>query len=167
MGCSLFGFVAAVLVFFGARLVAVGAEEFKVGGEDGWREPDKKDFYNLWAGKIRFRVGDSIYFVYHDDSVLAVDKAGYYHCNATRPYATFTDGNTTFSLDRPGLFYFSSGHRHHCEHGQRLIVDVLHSSPSSSPPLSAPTSSSTTASALGTVAALVAAVVAVVMAAVH
>ncbi|KAK1313119.1 hypothetical protein QJS10_CPA06g00782 [Acorus calamus] len=73
-------------------------------------------------------------FVYNNDSVLAVDKAGYYHCNMSHPYATFNDGNTTIALDRPGIFYFVSGYPDHCKNGQRLIVRVLALHPPSPSP---------------------------------
>ncbi|KAK1289042.1 hypothetical protein QJS10_CPB18g01050 [Acorus calamus] len=61
---SLFGFFFVVIVVIVARFSGAGAEEFKVGDEAGWREPpekDSSDFYNIWAGKNRFLVGDSIY----------------------------------------------------------------------------------------------------------
>jgi len=43
--------------------IAVGAaNEYKVGDHDGWRVPAENDpgFYEKWASKIKFLVGDSI-----------------------------------------------------------------------------------------------------------
>ena len=65
-------------------------------------------------------------FVYDKDSVMEVDKWGFYHCNASDPITAFDNGNSTFYLDRPGLFYFISGSNAHCTSGQRLIVEVMH-----------------------------------------
>lgn len=40
----------------------VAGERFKVGDEEGWREPDPAhaDMYALWAGRTTFRAGDSL-----------------------------------------------------------------------------------------------------------
>lgn len=70
-------------------------------------------------------------FDYKNDSVLVVDKKGYYHCVASNPISSFSDGKTIYKLEKPGLIYFISGVPDHCKNGQRLIVDVmaLHPSP--------------------------------------
>ncbi|XP_077228547.1 mavicyanin-like [Tasmannia lanceolata] len=132
--------ISSFLGFLGVLLTAMNmvfgaSNEFKVGNEEGWREPNEKDkeIYKKWAASIRFVVGDSIYFEYKkDDSVLVVDKSGYYHCNTSNPITTFTDGTTLVKLDRPGPFYFISGAPNHCKKGQRLIVNVL-TQPSDAP----------------------------------
>ncbi|MCL7024939.1 hypothetical protein MKW94_029356 [Papaver nudicaule] len=113
--------------------------EFRVGGKLGWREPDANhtDMYELWATKNRFRIGDSLYFEYRNDSVLEVEKQGYYHCNMTATLASFNDGKTVINLDQPGPFYFISGALEHCKNGQRLLIDVINpnqTSPPSRPP---------------------------------
>ena len=67
-------------------------------------------------------------FVYRNDSVMKVGKAGYYHCNETAPDADAAaprDGTTLFVLDAPGPAYFASADLAHCNMGQRLAVDVL------------------------------------------
>ncbi|MQM08063.1 hypothetical protein Taro_040918 [Colocasia esculenta] len=135
---------ACFVLSLAGGVAVVASEQFKVGGDEGWRQPDPKntDMYALWAGRTSFRVGDSIYFEYGNDSVLLVDKRGYYHCNTTNVTAAFHDGRTVFNLDKPGLLYFISGEPGHCKNGQRLIVDVTAPAPShhrpSPPPLPAP-----------------------------
>ncbi|ESQ27013.1 hypothetical protein EUTSA_v10019806mg [Eutrema salsugineum] len=133
---------------------------FKVGDEFGWRVPLQNDtaVYSHWASSNRFHIGDSLSFVYEKDSVMEVDKWGFYHCNGSDPITAFDNGNSTFNLDRPGLFYFISGSTLHCTSGQRLIVEVMHihhhhhhdqSMPPSMSPLSASVSASPSASASG------------------
>lgn len=74
-------------------------------------------------------------FVYKNDSVMVVDKYGYYHCNSTNPTSVFKDGNTVVNLERPGPAYFVSGDPGHCKDGQRLMVEVITLHPGSrSPP---------------------------------
>jgi hypothetical protein len=85
-------------------------------------------------------------FVYKNDSVLRVSKAGYYHCNETAADAAPRDGRTVFLLDGPGFAYFASADLAHCGMGERLAVSVLAAgslpapapSPSSSSSSSAP-----------------------------
>ncbi|GAB4850246.1 hypothetical protein Ancab_029542 [Ancistrocladus abbreviatus] len=108
-------------------LTTTALKEFSVGGRQGWRIPDANDstMYNDWAGRERFHVGDALRFRYQNDSVLVVDKYGYYHCSIEDPISSYTDGNTLITLDRSGLFYFTSGDVERCKNGQRLIVDVM------------------------------------------
>ncbi|KAJ0256741.1 ENODL7 [Hirschfeldia incana] len=105
-----------------------GPRVFKVGDEFEWRVPLQNDtsVYSRWASTNRFHIGDSLTFVYDKDSVMEVDKGSFYHCNASDPITAFDNGNSTFILDRPGLFYFISGSNAHCTSGQRLIVEVMH-----------------------------------------
>ncbi|KAI4387000.1 hypothetical protein MLD38_004869 [Melastoma candidum] len=110
-------------------MVAEALKTFKVGGHEGWLEPGtgNSSFYVDWASSHRFHVGDSLNFEYkEDDSVMVVDKWSYYHCDAANPIEEFTDGNSTFVLDRPGPFFFISGAENHCRNGQRLLVEVIH-----------------------------------------
>ncbi|KAF8407089.1 hypothetical protein HHK36_006214 [Tetracentron sinense] len=123
---SLLG-LCAVLVLVTINTVTGASYEFKVGDTRGWREPDANDtaMYNQWAAKNRFRVGDSLFFKYKEDSVLVVDKWGYYHCNTTNPISAFNNRKTVIKLDKPGLFYFISGAPDHCRNGQRIAINVL------------------------------------------
>ncbi|KAG6507890.1 hypothetical protein ZIOFF_033243 [Zingiber officinale] len=93
----------------------VSAIKFRVGGEKGWTEPngDAAENYNHWASHNRFRVGDSLYFKYENDSLLEVTKEDYKKCYTANPLRKFASGITTVALDRSGLFFFISGHQHH------------------------------------------------------
>ncbi|XP_057519009.1 early nodulin-like protein 7 [Amaranthus tricolor] len=104
-----------------------GFKTFVVGGRINWTVPqgNHTTFYDEWAASKRFHVGDSLHFIYQNDSVLQVDKYGYYHCDITKSTATFTDGDTHLKLEHPDLTYFISGYVDHCINGQRLAVDVM------------------------------------------
>ncbi|RLM80076.1 mavicyanin-like [Panicum miliaceum] len=129
--------LAAVLVLAVLSLqaavssAAAKGTRYTVGGADGWRVPppeDKERFYADWASNITFyddRRRRRRQFVYKNDSVIKVGKAGYYHCNETAADAAPRDGTTLFVLDAPGPAYFASADLDHCNMGQRLMVDVL------------------------------------------
>lgn len=55
---------ATLVVLGSANSLATveGVKEFKVGGREGWREPDENStsMYNDWATRLRFHVGDSL-----------------------------------------------------------------------------------------------------------
>lgn len=89
--------------------------------------------YDLYAG-----------FEYKNDSVVVVDKWGYYHCNASHPISVYNTGNTIINIEKPGPRYFVSGDHEHCKNGQRLLVEVIRvhqDSPAPSPFSSAASSS--------------------------
>ncbi|RDX83515.1 Early nodulin-like protein 2, partial [Mucuna pruriens] len=128
-------FTASIVVFAVMDTPVEAAREFKVGDHLGWHEPSPNDtaFYNQWAARNRFQVGDSLVFEYEDDTVVSVEKWDYFHCDSNNPINTFDDGNSTVILDSPGAFYFISGTEDHCKNGQKLIVEVM--SPHSTPPI--------------------------------
>ncbi|KAL7140138.1 hypothetical protein ABFS83_09G101900 [Erythranthe nasuta] len=141
-----FGFAALfiILAITSSSPAATAAEEFKVGDDEGWRQPAANDteMYTRWASTMRFHVGDSLRFEYKNDSVVVVDKWGYYHCNSTHPIsAVFDDGNTVFNLGLPGPAYFVSSDPVRCKNGQRLMVEVIslmHDDPISRSPAPSP-----------------------------
>ncbi|KAL6559911.1 hypothetical protein OROGR_005028 [Orobanche gracilis] len=134
-----FCFVTTMLTIAitGSPPSAWAAEEFKVGGDEGWRRlaSDETDLYAKWAATMRFHVGDSLRFEYNNDTVVVVDKWGYYHCNTRHAVSVFKDGNTVINLKQPGPVYFISANRDHCKNGQRLVVEVMtwHPIPQSPP----------------------------------
>ncbi|KAF5960225.1 hypothetical protein HYC85_001434 [Camellia sinensis] len=79
------------------------AYQFNVGGKEGW------------CSSITTA----------SDSVLVVNKQDYDNCNTQNPITKMEDGNSVFKLDRSGPFYFISGNKSNCDHGQKLIVVVL------------------------------------------
>lgn len=64
-------------------------------------------------------------FEYKNDSVLQVEKWGYYHCNASKAIIAYNNEKSVMKLDRSGPFYFISGSPDHCNNGQRLLVEVM------------------------------------------
>lgn len=89
-----------------------------------------------------FRFGSAAEFVYKNDTVLRVSKAGYYHCNETVADAAPRDGSTIFLLDAPGDAYFASADLLHCGWGERLAVTVLATAGAGLPPAPSPSPSS-------------------------
>ncbi|RWR93425.1 early nodulin-like protein 1 [Cinnamomum micranthum f. kanehirae] len=88
-----------------------GATQFKVGGSSGWTVPTDPTAYNQWAQKNRFRIGDSLLFVYPPgkDSVLHVKKDDYYNCNTKSFLDSYNDGKHFFHVQPIGAHYFISG----------------------------------------------------------
>jgi hypothetical protein len=82
---------------------------------------------------MRIRIWECIAeFVYKNDTVIKVSKAGYYHCNETAGVGTGPvpkDGSTLFLLDAPGFTYFASADLGHCADGERLMINVLAAEP--------------------------------------
>ncbi|KAL3512307.1 hypothetical protein ACH5RR_025024 [Cinchona calisaya] len=100
--------------------------EFQVGGDDGWVVPSKNhDHYNDWASRNRFKVNDTLKFTYKKDSVLVVTEEEYEKCRSAHPIFFSNNGDTIYTLDRSGLFYFISGVSGHCERGLKMIIKVL------------------------------------------
>ncbi|KAJ1278656.1 hypothetical protein BS78_04G095400 [Paspalum vaginatum] len=126
--------LAAVLA---VGVAAAAGKRYRVGGAAGWVVPPpegKEKYYVDWASTIAFHVDDSLEFVYANDSVIRVGKAGYYHCNETAAAdAAPRDGSTVFVLDAPGDAYFASADVGHCKMGQRLAVNVLAGGPPLAP----------------------------------
>ncbi|VAH84412.1 uclacyanin-3-like [Triticum dicoccoides] len=133
--------VMVLVVLCPTASAAPKGKQYKVGGPEGWRVPPKADkemAYVKWASNITFFVGDSVEFVYKNDSVIKVSKVGYYHCNETAGIGTGPgprDGKTLFILDAPGFVYFASSNLGHCKDGQKLLIKVL--DPEQRPPASA------------------------------
>ncbi|KAJ1703943.1 hypothetical protein LUZ63_003722 [Rhynchospora breviuscula] len=125
-----------------------GATQFKVGGSNGWSVPAPNTVsYNQWAQANRFKIGDSLAFTYPqgNDSVLVVDRDAYNTCNTSSYIKKFADGNSVFTFDRSGPFFFISGIEDNCLKKESLVVIVLanrtskiDSQPSSSPPSTSP-----------------------------
>ncbi|CAI9089377.1 OLC1v1023942C1 [Oldenlandia corymbosa var. corymbosa] len=113
------------------------AYTFYVGGRDGWVLNPKEE-YNQWASRMRFLINDTLIFKYEKghDTVLEVNKDDYFNCYKEKPLQALKDGDSVFKFDRPGPFFFISGHADNCAKGQRIITVVLH--PRNPPPAPAP-----------------------------
>nr|GEX52638.1 putative cupredoxin [Tanacetum cinerariifolium] len=96
-----------------------------VGGAVGWRLPaaNETELYNVWASRRRFHIGDSLRFRY-TDSVVMVEKWGFFHCDASQPIVYYNTGDTVVNLDKVGVFYFISGSEERCNKGQKMILNV-------------------------------------------
>ncbi|KAF9589100.1 hypothetical protein IFM89_018831 [Coptis chinensis] len=119
------------LVLFGLVLLMqrAGATDYKVGGAKGWSVPNDPNApsYNQWAEGERFRIGDSLLFVYPSDkdSVLQVNMDDYTNCNTASPIATFTDGKTVFKFSQSGAHYFISGNKDNCVKNEKMHIIVM------------------------------------------
>nr|XP_043616394.1 stellacyanin-like [Erigeron canadensis] len=120
-------YISLALFFFAIAIATAMAKEYEVGGHVGWRIPasNETELYNVWASRRSFHVGDSLRFRYSTESVVMVDKFGYYHCDSTHPIAYFNDGNTLVKLDKLGTVYFISGNWERCIKGQSMLLDVV------------------------------------------
>ncbi|KAK1416860.1 hypothetical protein QVD17_25977 [Tagetes erecta] len=124
--CTFFFFFAISVV-----VSSVSATEFQVGGVVGWRIPavNESQLYNVWASRRRFFIGDSLRFRYNNDSVVVVEKWGFYHCNSSKPIASFNDGDTVINLDNAGTMYFISGDADRCKQGVNMMLEVMSPGP--------------------------------------
>ncbi|EOY02622.1 Early nodulin-like protein 21, partial [Theobroma cacao] len=126
----------SVILLFSLQHSSVSSLEFQAGGSKGWVVPPENDtkIYNECASDNRFQIGDTTRFKFRKDSVMEVVEKDYKNCNSTQPKFFSNNGNSVFTLDHAGTFYFISGASGHCERGQRMIVRVM------SPQESLPTS---------------------------
>ncbi|KAG8072213.1 hypothetical protein GUJ93_ZPchr0006g43005 [Zizania palustris] len=141
---SLVVFAAAAFVLLAGAVSVSSSTVYTVGDERGWAVPSSStvESYNHWAKRNRFQVGDVLDFRYVNDSVLVVNHDDYKQCKSASPVSRFTDGDTKFTFDRYGLFFFICGVPAHCEEGQRMIVRVMAESALSAAPSTAPTPTS-------------------------
>uniref|UniRef100_A0A0E0H764 Phytocyanin domain-containing protein n=1 Tax=Oryza nivara TaxID=4536 RepID=A0A0E0H764_ORYNI len=125
--------VSVGLAWLGLMAAAASATQFRVGGGRGWSVPDANaEPYNSWAGRMRFQIGDQLLFVYpkETDAVVVVDQGAYDACNTSSSVAgggggRYDDGNTVFTFDRSGPFFFISGNEANCRAGEKLVVVVM------------------------------------------
>ncbi|XP_031498549.1 mavicyanin-like [Nymphaea colorata] len=116
---------------------------FRVGDLDAWGVPAPvtPKIYDDWSQNNKFRIGDSLLFLYppSEESLVQVTEDAFKSCNISNPIAYFNDGNTLFNITGPGTFYFTSGVGGHCLRLQKLAVFVP-SNGTSNQPSSAPSS---------------------------
>ncbi|XP_049347344.1 early nodulin-like protein 2 [Solanum verrucosum] len=138
-----------VLLVLACLFTSSYSSQYTVGGKDGWVLNPSVD-YNTWSQHMRFIINDSVLFKYKQgaDSVLEVSKDDYDKCNTGNPIKKMEDGNSIFTLDRSGPFYFISGNKDNCDKGQKLQIIVISvrnqtPAPGVAPPTSPPKGSST------------------------
>ncbi|KAL6999533.1 hypothetical protein U1Q18_000693 [Sarracenia purpurea var. burkii] len=136
------GFLCLLLVLFAGLIGCLHANQFNVGGNEGWASNPSPD-YNHWAAIRRFQVNDTLLFKYKkgSDSVLVVTKEDYEKCETEKSIKKLEDGDSVFKFDRSGPFFFISGNKTNCEKGQKLTVVVLavRNKPHTAPPSPSPT----------------------------
>ncbi|XP_022748933.1 early nodulin-like protein 2 [Durio zibethinus] len=137
LGCLLFVIVLSFLI------CSTQGYKFYVGGKDGWVVSPSEN-YNHWAERNRFQVNDTLFFKYKkgSDSVLLVPREDYDSCNTKNPIQSLTEGDSIFTFDRSGPFFFISGNADNCNKGQKLIVVVMavRRKPQELPPFPSPSS---------------------------
>ncbi|KAL6856028.1 hypothetical protein ACP4OV_018830 [Aristida adscensionis] len=135
---------AAAVMWAGLAAAAV----YEVGDATGWTVMGNPN-YAAWAASKKFHLGDTVVFKYSKQfhNVLAVSKADYKNCDATKPTATWSTGNDSVVLNTTGNHYFLCGFPGHCAAGQKVDIRVVSSSaaPSESP-ATAPSPSSSSGS---------------------
>ncbi|KAH9317694.1 hypothetical protein KI387_019463, partial [Taxus chinensis] len=121
-------FVGTMLIIIIMQVEGKGDQLFKVGGLDAWALPPlgMSDLYKRWAANNKFKVGDSLLFLYppSQDLVVQVREDAYGKCDVSNPMATFNDGNSLFNFNQSGFFYFTSGKSGHCAKSQKLAIAV-------------------------------------------
>ncbi|EOA22849.1 hypothetical protein CARUB_v10003579mg [Capsella rubella] len=125
-------FLLNLCIIFGTVVIRrCDATTYFVGDSSGW---DISSDLESWTSGKRFSPGDVLMFQYSSThSVYEVAKNNYQSCNTTDPIRTFTNGNTTVSLSKPGDRFFVCGNRLHCFAGMRLQVNVQGNGPSQAP----------------------------------
>ncbi|KAJ0515168.1 putative Phytocyanin domain, cupredoxin [Helianthus annuus] len=117
--------------FFALISFVSAITEYTVGDDMGWRIPaaNETELYNVWASRRRFYVGDSLRFRYTYDSLVIVDKFGFYHCDSSKAIRYYNEGDDVIVLYMPGCMYFTSGEAEECKQGLKMAVQVLNSGP--------------------------------------
>ncbi|KAI3988347.1 hypothetical protein MKX01_012136 [Papaver californicum] len=136
--------VAVVFLDFLLSSSTEASNNILVGGKNGW-VTNPPENYTRWASRNRFNIADTLIFKYNkgQDSVLVVSKEDYDTCNTANPQKSMNDGESRFTFDRSGPFYFISGNQGSCQKGQKLYLVVITPKVSSPPtPSSLPVGSS-------------------------
>ncbi|OEL35023.1 hypothetical protein BAE44_0003958 [Dichanthelium oligosanthes] len=117
--------VAIVAVVALLPATAPAAKSYRVGDDSGW--DDTGVDYGAWAAGKKFRVGDTLEFLYAEGihNVVEVDAQSYAACavlggNAT----TLTSGDDRVVLGQAGQWFFICSVEGHCQSGMKLAVNV-------------------------------------------
>ncbi|KAK9091438.1 hypothetical protein Sjap_024615 [Stephania japonica] len=121
---SIFTCLLWICVTASLSLVSARGETHVVGGDEGWTQVPN---YGDWAQGRTFHVGDTLLFNYDENlhSVIQVNETAYEDCIKEPNLATFSSGNGPFRLAEVGRQWYICGVGDHCEHGQRLSINVL------------------------------------------
>ncbi|GLJ55352.1 hypothetical protein SUGI_1187650 [Cryptomeria japonica] len=129
LGMLCFGMMMTTMMII--QVEGDGNQMFRVGGLDAWALPTngRPDLYEKWAADIKFKIGDALLFLYppSQDLVVQVKEEAYAKCDISSPITTFNDGNSYFSFNYSGYFYFTSGRPGNCAKSQKLAIAVADS----------------------------------------
>ncbi|CAL9198064.1 unnamed protein product [Musa hybrid cultivar] len=98
-----------------------------VGGSYGWKIPPNKTFYEEWANKQIFFVGDKLVFLYTtglQNVIEASEEEEFVYCKQTNVEDVQFVGPTILELTKAGVHYFYCSVGLHCEGGQKLRINV-------------------------------------------
>ncbi|CAN6199498.1 unnamed protein product [Urochloa humidicola] len=127
---------AAVVALLAVAVLAgvASAAVYEVGDKTGWTVMGNPN-YAAWAASKTFHKNDVVVFTYNKQfhNVMAVSKADYKNCDASKPIATWSTGNDSVVLNTTGHHYFLCGYTGHCAAGQKVDIRVASSSAASSP----------------------------------
>uniref|UniRef100_A0A2N9E7B8 Phytocyanin domain-containing protein n=1 Tax=Fagus sylvatica TaxID=28930 RepID=A0A2N9E7B8_FAGSY len=122
-----------VLVILSLALTCT-ATTYVVGDSSGW---DISTDLETWEKNKTFYVGDALQFQFSSSNSLdEVTQQNFNTCSTTNVLKSYTNGNTTISLSKPGPRYFISGNKLYCLGGMKLQVNVENNqaySPASAP----------------------------------
>ncbi|KAK1320303.1 Lamin-like protein [Acorus calamus] len=111
-----------------AMKASVASMDHIVGASTGWKIPPNLTFYQEWAQRRNFVVGDKLVFLYTTGvhNVLEVNKEDFDKCGDKKVIDMFYKGPTILPLTTPGNHYYYSG--------VGTTASPVRRSPSTSPP---------------------------------
>ncbi|KAA8539753.1 hypothetical protein F0562_026445 [Nyssa sinensis] len=103
-------------------VLCCSASLYIVGDSAGW---DISTDLDTWSKGKKFVVGDILLFQYSSSySVSEVTRESYRACSTTNVIQSSSNGNTSFTLSRPGDEYFICGNKLYCLGGMKLHAHV-------------------------------------------
>ncbi|KAJ1293269.1 hypothetical protein BS78_01G054800 [Paspalum vaginatum] len=113
----------AVVVVAALLPAPASAAVYRVGDDSFW---DNGVDYDAWASGKKFKVGDTLEFLYSEGShnVVVVDAQSYAACAVPSNAPTLTSGDDRVALRQPGRWFFICGVEGHCQSGMKLAVNV-------------------------------------------
>ncbi|KAJ4771386.1 Early nodulin-like protein 1 [Rhynchospora pubera] len=97
-----------------------------VGGAKGWFTPPNATFYDEWASRKKFTVGDKLMFLFHSSvyNIMQVTKEDFDSCDDRHVMNRWIIGPAFINLTQPGMHYYYDSIGLHCEAGQKLKINV-------------------------------------------
>ncbi|KAK9706186.1 hypothetical protein RND81_07G109600 [Saponaria officinalis] len=106
----------------------MSAQKLIVGDGSGWTFPPSAGFYDTWAAKQHFAVGDTLVFEFTSGHTVATvtSKEAYDKCDASldKNAVIVTKGPYEVSLTSAGQYYYLCTVGAHCTNGQKFAATV-------------------------------------------